>query len=67
MHEHHVRPAVGMEASILHNEWKKAGLGEVPDGPVCLTASEILAYGQAAVRMERNAADRETQSLQNSE
>ena len=67
IHKQHSRPAVGMEASILHNEWEKAGLGEVPEGAVCLTASQILAYGQAAVRLERNAAERETRSLQNSE
>ena len=53
-HWHH-RPATGTEPSVLHNEWEKAGLGKVPEGAVCLSASQILAFGKAAVRLEKNA------------
>ena len=30
-----------------------AGLSDVPSGAVCLAASQVLAFGQAAVRLER--------------
>ena len=35
--------------------WLKflAGLSDVPSGAVCLSASQVLAFGQAAVRLER--------------
>ena len=69
MHKQHAWPAVGMEATVLHNEWEKAGLGAVPEGAVGLSATHILACRcviLAAVLLERNAAERETRSLQNS-
>ena len=31
-----------------------AGLADVPSGAVCLSASQVLAFGQAAVRLERS-------------
>ena len=37
--------------SILANVL--AGLSDVPSGAVCLSASQVLAFGQAAVRLER--------------
>ena len=67
IHKQHARPSVRMEESVLHNKWEKARLGDVPEGAVCLNATHILAYGQTAVPLERNAADRENRSLQNSE
>ena len=59
----HSRPAEGTEPSVLHNEWQKAGLGAVPEGAVCLSSSQILAYGKAAVRLERSASARHERSV----
>ena len=59
----HFRPAEGTEPSVLHNEWAKAGLGAVPEGAICLSSSQILAYGKAAVRLERSAAERHERSV----
>ena len=40
-----------------------AGLKEVPPGAVCLLSSQVLAYGQAAVRLERSQSRLESRSL----
>ena len=40
-----------------------AGLKDVPEGAVCLSASQVLAFGQAAVRLERTHSRAEGHSL----
>ena len=40
-----------------------AGLKEVPPGAVCLSSSQVLAFGQAAVRLERSKSCLESRSL----
>ena len=40
-----------------------AGLKDVPEGAVCLSASQVLAFGQAAVRLERTHSRAEGRSL----
>ena len=48
---------------MLYNEWQHAGLGAIPEGAVCLSSSQILAYGKAAVRLERSATARNERSV----
>ena len=40
-----------------------AGLKDVPEGAVCMSASQVLAFGQAAVRLERTQSRVEDRSL----
>ena len=40
-----------------------AGLSEVPAGAVCLSSSQVLAFGQAAVRLEKTQSRMESHSL----
>ena len=40
-----------------------AGLTDVPSGAVCKSSPQVLAYGQAAVRLEGSRAQREERSL----
>ena len=45
-----------MAFSACGSSWLlfSAGLADVPSGAVCLSASQVLAFGQAAVRLERS-------------
>ena len=40
-----------------------AGLSDIPSGAVCLSASQLLAFGQAAVRLERSQKREDERSL----
>ena len=40
-----------------------AGFSEVPAGAVCLSSSQVLAFGQAAVRLEKTQSRLESRSL----
>ena len=40
-----------------------AGLSDIPAGAVCLSSSQVLAFGQAAVRLERSQKREDDRSL----
>ena len=40
-----------------------AGLSDVPSGAICLSSSQVLAYGRAAVRLERSQSRGDERSL----
>ena len=48
---------------VLTTLYFAAGLSEVPTGAVCLSSSQVLAFGQAAVRLERSRDQRKEQTL----
>ena len=48
---------------VLTTLYFAAGLSEVPTGAVCLSSSQVLAFGQAAVRLERSRDQRKERTL----